>query len=63
MSTVSISPVDRKVETTVIPKQSGNIFAWIGKRWCQQFHKSISIPVHSQYQCWKCGRVFHTTFE
>ncbi len=34
----------------------------VAKARCQLIHRSISMPVHGKYRCWKCLQEFETNW-
>ena len=55
------------MEGVVRPRLSGGSF-WVtlrkrvAKSRCRLVHRSISLPVHGKYRCWKCLQEFDTNY-
>ncbi len=38
-------------------------WTWVNKTWCSVAHPSPLWPIHGQYQCPKCFRVYQVEWE
>ncbi len=34
----------------------------IGRWWCRMFHRKITMPMHGEYECLRCARVFQVDY-